>query len=165
MRVTYILSTLFAASALAAPWGPGNWFGRGGGRPPFNTCLTDADAQEGAEIFRQLIQNYTNTLALEALTEDFKDYSSAVNLLRNKGNQGPIPVNGVSFDSRQSFMSAQGSQPPIPFDTLNVFHGCDFIAMRWQTLRSGNGQKTEKSKIVSTEDFLPPFRHCANIKS
>ncbi|KAF1818061.1 uncharacterized protein K489DRAFT_298998, partial [Dissoconium aciculare CBS 342.82] len=114
---------------------------------PFARCLTQTNAQAGAEIFRQLIQNYTNTLALEALTDDFVDYSSAVNLIRNRGNEGPIKVNGVSFDGRPQFMAAQGSQPQIPFDTLNVFWGCDHVAMRWQTLRSANGQKTERSRI------------------
>jgi hypothetical protein len=151
MRFSILLTSLFTTAALAAPWGPHNWFGRGSGsgKAPFATCLTASQATAGAEIFRQLIRNYTNTLALEALTDDFIDYSSAVNIIRNGGNEGPIPVNGVSFDGRQQFMSAQGSQPQIPFDTLNVFHGCDHVAMRWQTLRSANGQPTEKSRIVS----------------
>jgi hypothetical protein len=151
MRFSILLTTLFTTSALAAPWGPHNWFGRGSGtgKAPFNSCLTKTQADSGAEIFRQLIQNYTNTLALEALTEDFVDYSSAVNIIRNKGNEGPVQVNGISFNGRDQFMSAQGSQPQIPFDTLNVFYGCDHVAMRWQTLRSANGQATEKSKIVS----------------
>jgi hypothetical protein len=155
---TLLLTTTIFTTALAAPWGPHNWFGRGSGngKAPFARCLTQTNANAGAEIFRQLIQNYTNTLALEALTEDFVDYSSAVNLIRNRGNEGPIRVNGVSFDGRPQFMAAQGSQPQIPFDTLNVFWGCDHVAMRWQTLRSANGQKTEKSRIVSSS-FLFPF--------
>jgi hypothetical protein len=160
MRLSLLLAPLLTTTALAAPWGPHNWFGRGSGsgKAPFTSCLTKSQADAGAEIFRQLIQNYTSTLALTALTEDFVDYSSAVNLIRNKGNEGPIKVNGVSFDGRPQFMAAQGSQPQIPFDTLNVFWGCDHVAMRWQTLRSANGQKTEKSKIVSLAiiTFPPP---------
>jgi hypothetical protein len=113
-------------------------------------CLSDEDADAGADIFRQLIQEYSDELALEALTEDFIDYTSAVNIIRNRGNKGPIVVNGISFGSRQEFMDAQGSQPQIPFDTLQVFHGCDHIAMRWQTLRSANGQATESNNIVSS---------------
>jgi hypothetical protein len=133
---------------------PRKSFGRWGpkhGHPwnPKPQCLTDEDAEEGADIFRQLIQEYSDELALEALTEDFVDWTSAVNIIRNRGNEGPIVVNGISFGSRQEFMDAQGSQPQIPFDTLQVFHGCDHIAMRWQTLRSANGQPTEANDIVS----------------
>ncbi|EGP86359.1 unnamed protein product [Zymoseptoria tritici ST99CH_1A5] len=131
---------------------PRKGFGRWGKKHqhsynPKPQCLSDEDADQGADIFRQLIQEYSDELALEALTEDFIDYTSAVNIIRNRGNEGPIVVNGISFGSRQEFMDAQGSQPQIPFDTLQVFHGCDHIAMRWQTLRSANGQPNEANNI------------------
>lgn len=112
-------------------------------------CITDQQAQQGAEIFRQLIQNYTQTLALDALTSDFEDYSSSVNIIRNRGNKGPIQVDGVSFSSRQDFMSAQGSQPEIPFTTLNIYHGCDSITVRWETTDSAAGQASKANDIVS----------------
>ncbi|KAF2206753.1 hypothetical protein CERZMDRAFT_115585 [Cercospora zeae-maydis SCOH1-5] len=115
--------------------------------PSPSFCLNDEQAAAGAEIFRQLIQEYSDELALEALTEDFIDYSSAVNIIRNRGNAGPFVVNEVSFASRAAFMAAQGAQPLIPFDTLNTYHGCDHIATRWQTLRSAAGQATESNNI------------------
>lgn len=118
-------------------------------------CINDEQAAAGAEIFRQLIQAYSDELALEALTEDFIDYSSAVNIIRNRGNPEPFIVNEATFVGRQAFMDAQGSQPQIPFDTLDTVHGCDSITTRWQTLRSANGQPTEANNIVSPA--LPPL--------
>ena len=165
MRATTVHTTLIglAATVTAAP-APGNWIGRetwGWGRPgayhhidPNEQCLSDADAQAAANIFRQLIQEYSDELALEALTEDFVDWTSSVNIIRNRGAGGPIPVNGVSFAPRQAFMDAQGSQPQIPFTTLNVFHGCNTTTVRWQTERSANGQRIETQAIVSYDVHL-----------
>jgi hypothetical protein len=68
-------------------------------------------------------------------------------------------VNAVSFDGRAAFMAAQGSQPQIPFNTLNTFHGCNHVATRWQTLRSANGQPTEANDIVSSIPSVPPSSH------
>ena len=157
MRTSTILAAGagLIASTAAAPYRNGAWAsGRAGAWHPgtpgqqADQCLTDADAAEAAEIFRQLILNYSDELALEALTEDFVDYSSAVNIIRNRGAGGPIAVNGPSFVGRQAFMDAQGSQPEIPFTTLGVWHGCNSTSMRWQTARSANGQATEVSAIV-----------------
>ncbi|KAL9531061.1 hypothetical protein SMMN14_04985 [Sphaerulina musiva] len=169
-----VLSTALASSTLAAPGAPehpiwkkpggDSWFRRKQVSPPSyepptpdsgtecptptnSTCLTDEQAAAGAEIFRRLIQDYSDELALDALTEDFVDYSSAVNIIRNRGNEGPFVVNEISFNGRAAFMAAQGSQPEIPFDTLNTFHGCNHVATRWQTLRSANGQATESNDI------------------
>lgn len=162
MRTTTILAVLtgLAATVAAAP-APGSWKDRqtwGWGRPgayhrsdPRGQCLSNDDAQAAANIFRQLIQEYSDELALEALTEDFVDWTSSVNIIRNRGAGGPIPVNGVSFAPRQAFMDAQGSQPQIPFTTLNVFHGCNTTTVRWQTERSANGQRTETQAIVSCD--------------
>lgn len=119
-----------------------------GGNDCTRDCITDEQAQQGAKIFQELIQNYTADLALSALTPDFEDYTSSVNIIRNRGNKGPIQVNGISFTSRQDFMNAQGSQPQIPFDILNVFHGCDSITVRWQTTDSAAGQPTKANDIV-----------------
>lgn len=178
-----VLSTALASSTLAAPGAPehpiwkkpggDSWFRRKQVSPPSyepstpdsgtdcptptnSTCLTDEQAAAGAEIFRRLIQDYSDELALDALTEDFVDYSSAVNIIRNRGNEGPFVVNEISFNGRAAFMAAQGSQPEIPFDTLNTFHGCNHVATRWQTLRSANGQATESNDIVSSSFFLLP---------
>ncbi|TKA82725.1 hypothetical protein B0A55_01281 [Friedmanniomyces simplex] len=112
-----------------------------------STCVNDGDAEQVAEVFRMLIQNYTSTLALNALTEDFVDYSSAVNIVMNRGAQYPKNITGPTFASRAAFMAGQGSQPKIPFERLQTFHGCDSVSVRWMTTRSGNGQKTEAAMI------------------
>ncbi|EMC95033.1 hypothetical protein BAUCODRAFT_72601, partial [Baudoinia panamericana UAMH 10762] len=112
-----------------------------------NKCVTEAEAPKLAQIFQLLIQNYTNQFALDTLTEDFIDYSSSVNSLMNKGAQYPKDTLSATFDSRAKFMAGQGSQPLIPFEILNVFHGCRHVAARWKTTRSGAGQKTEAAMI------------------
>ncbi|KAK3663333.1 hypothetical protein LTR22_005740 [Elasticomyces elasticus] len=110
-------------------------------------CVNEEDSEVIAEVFRQLIQDYSTTMALNALTEDFIDYSSAVNIIMNKGAQYPKNITGPTFASRATFMAGQGSQPKIPFERLNVFYGCDSVAVRWMTTRSGNGQKNESAMI------------------
>lgn len=69
-----------------------------------STCLTEAQANDAAAIFQSLIRAYTDELALEALTEDFIDYSSAVNIIRNRGNDYPFVVNEATFVGRDAFM-------------------------------------------------------------
>lgn len=160
-----MVSTVFAAPApIAAPdaapgnykpkgsWGWGHagaWHGNKGKDKgdKGKQCLTDEDAQEVASVFQQLIQGYTLELTEEALTVDFVDWSSAVNIIRNRGGEGPNVVNAVTFTSREQFSANHGKQPNIPFETLNVFHGCNSTSVRWQTLRSGNGQPKEQAAI------------------
>lgn len=103
---------------------------QGGGQP----CLDDGAAQKVAENFRSLITNYSNASAAAYLTEDFHDYSDGVNTLINSGcPNGPQPLGSPTFTSLESFQAGQGSQPNIPFEILNVWHGCDFVAMRWKS--------------------------------
>ncbi|KAI6844417.1 hypothetical protein KC332_g3692 [Hortaea werneckii] len=113
----------------------------------YEECVTDEEAENMADVFRQLIQDYSDELALNALTEDFVDYASVVNSLMNRGAQYPKNITGPTFDGRQEFMDGQGSQPKIPFTTLNVFHGCRTVTVRWKTERSANGQPTEQAMI------------------
>ena len=138
--------------------GPGGHHGGGPGECPAcptcpvdasKYCLSDDDAQQAADIFQQLIQEYSDELALSALTEDFADYTSAVAIIINGGDGEPMSMEEPLFVGRQAFMDAQGSQPQIPFEQLNVFHGCDSVSMRWVTRRSANGQPTETARIVS----------------
>jgi hypothetical protein len=159
-----VSSVLAAPAPVAAPAAaPGNWKpkgswgwghagawhgikGKGKGKGD-DQCLTDEDATEVASVFQQLIQGYTLELTEEALTVDFVDWSSAVNIIRNRGGEGPNVVNAVTFTSREQFSANHGKQPNIPFETLNVFHGCNHTSVRWQTLRSGNGQVNEQAAI------------------
>ena len=111
-------------------------------------CLSDGDAAKAADIFRALIQEYSDELALDALTEDFVDYASSVNIIMNHGGDAPKSLTAPTFDSRQAFMDGQGSQPQIPFKKLHIFHGCDSVSMRWMTKRSAKGQATESARYV-----------------
>lgn len=118
-------------------------------------CLTDSDAYEAASIFQELIQEYSDDLAVSALTEDFVDYSSAVSIIINTLKDGASKdMVAPTFDGRQAFMNAQGSQPKIPFKKLNIFHGCDSVSMRWVSPRSAQGQAREVSNIVSPSSHL-----------
>lgn len=170
MRATIAFAAAaLATTVLAAPapgwehegkwkneWRGQGYGGKGKGRghpygPPDQQnetqCLTPEQWTAGAEIFRQLITNYSDPFALEALTEDFIDYSSAVNIIRNRGNDYPFTVDAVTFNGRAAFMAAQGAQPLIPFETLGTWGGCDTISTRWRTTRSANGQATESNDI------------------
>ena len=118
-------------------------------------CLSNRDAYQAADIFQELIQNYSDELALEALTEDFVDYSSAVSIIINGGDDEPLDLIAPTFAGRQEFMDAQGSQPKIPFKKLNIFHGCNSVSMRWYTKRSAKGQESEVDNIVSEFVSLP----------
>ena len=97
-------------------------------------CLDDGSAQKVAENFRTLITNYSNASAAAFLTEDFVDYSDGVNTLINSGcPNGPQALGAPTFTSLEDFQAGQGSQPNIPFEILNVWHGCDFVTMRWRS--------------------------------
>lgn len=121
----------------------------GNDAPEAEECLTEEEADQMAEVFRQLIQGYSDEVAMEALTEDFVDYASVVNSLMNRGAQYPKNITGPTFASRAEFMDGQGSQPEIPFERLQTFFGCRHVTVRWYTERSGNGQPTEQAMIVS----------------
>jgi len=116
-------------------------------RPDSELCMTRAEAEIAADIFRQLIQEYSDDLALSALTEDFHDYASSVNIIINKGAAGPKSMNAPTFASRAAFIDGQGKQPEIPFTKIKVFPGCRHVAMRWKTGRSANGHSTEVDDI------------------
>ncbi|TKA27408.1 hypothetical protein B0A50_05020 [Salinomyces thailandicus] len=94
-------------------------------------CMTQADAQQVADNFQTLIADYDATVAENALTVDFHDYSDSVSELINAGCALPQPLGEATFTSRASFMAAQGAQPPINFQQLNVWYNCDTVFLRW----------------------------------
>lgn len=67
-------------------------------------CLSDKDAERAASIFQELIQDYSDELAQEALTEAFVDYSSAVSIIINGGDGDPLDIVAPTFVGRQAFM-------------------------------------------------------------
>ena len=77
-------------------------------------------------------------LATEALAIDFHDYSDGVNELINAGCSGPNTLGDATFDSRTAFINGQKTQPPIPFEILNLWHTCSTVIMRWRSSAPGH---------------------------
>lgn len=153
MRATKYLATLaFASSVLAAP--ASKSLGIAARQVDNSTssgaCMTDDDATTVAETFQSLIQGYTIRQALAALTEDFVDYTSAVSIIINRGGSGPLDITEPVFTSREEFMAGHGTQEPIPFETLQVWHNCETVTMVWRSTRSGQGQENESAAIPVT---------------
>jgi hypothetical protein len=71
-------------------------------RPSWNPtrsteCMSDDDAQQVADNFKELIAAYSDELADSVLTEDFVDYSDSVNELINNGcPNSPVVVRRTS---------------------------------------------------------------------
>ncbi|KAM0716391.1 hypothetical protein Q7P37_007836 [Cladosporium fusiforme] len=129
------LFSLTVLGAAAAPT-PGRWGGHNG------QCLNDDQAQQIADVWDSLIQNYSDELADSALTTDFTDYSESVNTLINSCPQGdaaqPLPLLAPTFTSREQFKLGQGQQPPINFELLNLWHSCSTVNLRWKTTNTAN---------------------------
>ena len=111
-------------------------------------CMPREDAQRVAETFQSIIRGYTKEQALAALTPDFVDYSSAVSIIINRGGSGPEDITKPIFTSRDEFMEGHGTQEPIPFEIVKVWHSCEgVVSMVWRTERSGQGQETESAAV------------------
>jgi hypothetical protein len=124
-----VLFSLAALGAVAAP-AERRHYGRG-------QCVTDAEADQIATAYADLIVSYSDALADAVLAENFTDYSESVNTLINSCPQGdaakPIPLLAPTFTSREQFKIGQGQQPSINFERLNLWHSCDTVIVRWQT--------------------------------
>jgi len=116
------LFTLAATGALAAP-----------GRQ----CLSQADAQQVADNYAELIRDYSDELADKSLAKDFIDYSESVNSLINTCPQGAaavtLPLLSPTFSTRKQFKTGQGQQPKINFEQLNMEYSCTSVTIRWKT--------------------------------
>jgi hypothetical protein len=42
----------------------------------------------------------------------------------------------VTFASKADFLAAQGAQPPVPFQILNLWNTCDTVILRWVSAQS-----------------------------
>jgi len=121
------LLSLAAVGSLAAP--QKRWSN--------DQCMTGAEAQQVADNYAELIRNYSDELAKEALAKDFTDYSEGVNTLINTCPQGAaaqtLPLLSASFSNRKEFMVGQGQQPAINFKQLNIEYNCNYVIIRWET--------------------------------
>lgn len=162
--VAALASTSLAAPRQGSPWAKNHAGGKPGQHwgPPGQVgdsdqgrqCITQAEGEEAADVFRQLIQEYSDEVALKYLTEDFVDVSSSVNGIINAGGDKPFPLDQPTFNSRQEFIDGQGAQPQIPFEKLGVWVGCDFVTMRWMTSDSAAGQESKVAELVSPPQHL-----------
>lgn len=91
-------------------------------------CLTPTTAQSLVGGFASLLTAYSAATAEALLADDFTDTSSSINSLLGQD------TNAVTFPSKAAFMAGQGSQPPIPFNVINIdVFNCDTISFRWNT--------------------------------
>lgn len=86
---TTILAVAASATNVSAWAGPpwGKW-----GHHGYQACMSDAQAQQVATNFGNLISDYSVELANEALAPSYTDYSASVNTLIDGGCSGPLPV-------------------------------------------------------------------------
>jgi len=117
-------------------------------------CITQADAQQVATSFAQLLTNYTDTLADEVLSSNFTEKSSSTNyLIDSSCSSGLVGVSPAAstlcirvlfadsvwqletttFDSLAAFKAGQSSQPSIPFEQLNFWHSCNSVCIFQQS--------------------------------
>ncbi|TKA29488.1 hypothetical protein B0A50_03501 [Salinomyces thailandicus] len=129
MRSSIIAAATFALGALATPVIQK--------RDCNDTCMTYEQATVVANNFKSLIANYSDALADQTLTVDFVDYSDSVTELINSGCTGPQTLGEPTFNGRAAFEAGQGSQPPIPFEILNLWYACEGpVVMRWRSAQS-----------------------------
>lgn len=160
MRSFALLAGFFAVSAIASPLG---LQARNDEADPCDDdappCMTMDQAQTVANHFKDLIAAYSDEKADAYLTTDFTDYSDSVAELINSGCQGPQTLGQPTFDGLAAFKKGQGSQPPIPFEILQLWHTCDTVVIRWRTtVMAGAPQFVTGIIVMETEykdgDFL-----------
>jgi len=95
-------------------------------------CLTDGAANKVAENFKHLLSNYSDAFSNESMAVDLTDQTDSVAWLIDNGTNCPIPLGATTLSSRADFQMAQGGQPNMPFDILNVYHDCNNVFVRWK---------------------------------
>ena len=105
-----------------------------------DTCLTDDDAYALANAFGDLISKpFNETLASDAFTSGFQDYSDSVAELINAGcPTGNATLTAPTFASRAAFIAGQSGQQPIPFTIFNIWNNCNSITVRWRSSDPGD---------------------------
>lgn len=48
---------------------------------------------------------------------------------------GPKPLGTATFASRAEYFAAAENQNPTPYDTLNLWHNCDTVIVRWRAVK------------------------------
>jgi hypothetical protein len=119
-------------------------------------CLLDDEATKLANNFKSLILAYSKANAEAFLTKDFTDYSDSVNELINNGcPDGPAKLGTPTFTSLSAFEAGQSSQPSIPFQILNIWHGCRDVALRWRSSAPGFVQPEQPVTGIIVLEVIP----------
>jgi hypothetical protein len=50
------------------------------------------------------------------------------------GGNSPVPLTGPTSTGRADLEAVAGSQPPFPFQVLNVWHTCSMLTVRWTSV-------------------------------
>ncbi|KAG9531044.1 hypothetical protein KCU93_g2139, partial [Aureobasidium melanogenum] len=116
------------------------------------TCISAPDASLIATNFGMTISNYTEPLAVQLFTNNFTDQSDSVlTLMHEPGLQaqdvGVVitrlhpsqytndiishQLGKLTFSSKANFLAAQGAQPNVPFEILNLWNTCNTVIIRW----------------------------------
>jgi len=146
MRYSIVALSALAAGAMAGPIETLSGFRITGALPQIEKrqsteVMTDDEAQRVAENFKDLINlDFNKTLARTAMTKGFTDYSDSVIELINSGCTGPQPLTEATFTSRKAFIAGQSSQPPIPFEILQLWNAGTSVHLRWRSSAPGTVQ-------------------------
>ncbi|KAG9677416.1 hypothetical protein KCU99_g1676, partial [Aureobasidium melanogenum] len=127
---SFVLSALVALAAAHAPVSPP-------GPPPpppppgDATCISAPDASLIATNFGMTISNYTEPLAVQLFTNNFTDQSDSVLTLMHEPGLQAQDLGKLTFSSKANFLAAQGAQPNVPFEILNLWNTCNTVIIRW----------------------------------
>lgn len=141
------VSTLASAHPAEKPSNPNKRWSEGD-----PGCMTWDDAQAVVNNWKALITDYSDEVADRSVTVGFTDYSESVNTLINTCPQGdaakPLPLLMPTFSNRAEFKEAQGQQPPINFEQLQMWHTCSSVTARWKTTNTAPPSKVPDVKPV-----------------
>ncbi|KAI4735485.1 hypothetical protein E4T50_14003 [Aureobasidium sp. EXF-12298] len=95
------------------------------------TCISAPDASLIATNFGMTISNYTEPLADQLFTNNFTDQSDSVLTLMHEPGLQAQDLGRLTFSSKANFLAAQGAQPNVPFEILNLWNTCNTVIIRW----------------------------------
>ncbi|KAG9815109.1 hypothetical protein KCV05_g18582, partial [Aureobasidium melanogenum] len=95
------------------------------------TCISAPDASLIATNFGLTISNYTEPLAVQLFTNNFTDQSDSVLTLMHEPGLQAQDLGKLTFSSKANFLAAQGAQPNVPFEILNLWNTCNTVIIRW----------------------------------
>ncbi|KAH0007837.1 hypothetical protein KCU78_g11562, partial [Aureobasidium melanogenum] len=99
--------------------------------PGDETCISPPDASLIATNFGLTISNYTEPLAVQLFTNNFTDQSDSVLTLMHEPGLQAQDLGKLTFSSKANFLAAQGAQPNVPFEILNLWNTCNTVIIRW----------------------------------